>query len=92
MEAAQLGMSGLKVSPVSKAMQAIRESTSIPILVPICFTLALRLSDVERHYYNKLGFEATVESLRNEVNELYEEEARLRNELLSLPQVAPKLE
>ena len=49
------------------------------------------LSDIERHYNNKLGFEAKVESLRSEVNELYKEEARLRTELLLLPQVAPKL-
>ena len=49
------------------------------------------LSDIERHYSNKLRFEATVESLRNEINKLYQEEARLRTELLSLPQVAPKL-
>jgi predicted nucleic acid-binding Zn-ribbon protein len=32
------------------------------------------LSDVERHYNNKLGFETKVESLRNEVNNLYKEE------------------
>ena len=36
------------------------------------------LSDVKRHYNNKLGLEAKVESLRNEVNELYNKEARLR--------------
>src|SRR5215831_18731045 len=49
------------------------------------------LSDVERHYNNKLGFETKVESLRNEVNNLYKEETRLRTELILLPLVAPKL-
>jgi methyltransferase-like protein len=46
------------------------------------------LSDIERHYSNKLRFEDKVESQRNELNKLYQEEARLRTELLSLPQVA----
>ena len=49
------------------------------------------LSDIERHYNNKLGLEAKVESFRNEVNELYKKEARLRTELLLLPLVGPKL-
>jgi DNA-binding transcriptional MerR regulator len=49
------------------------------------------LSDIERHYNNKLGLEAKVESLRNEVNELYKNETRLRTELLLLPLVGPKL-
>ncbi len=42
------------------------------------------LSDVELQYNNKLGFQSKIESLRSEVN-------RLRVELLSLPQVGPKL-
>ena len=42
------------------------------------------LSDVELQYNNKLGFQSKIESLRSEVN-------RLRVELYSLPQVAPKL-
>ena len=42
------------------------------------------LSDVELQYNNKLGFQSKIDSLRSEVN-------RLRGELLSLPQVAPKL-
>jgi hypothetical protein len=49
------------------------------------------LSDVERQYNNKLGFESKVESLRSEVNNLYKDEARLRTELLLLPLVGPKL-
>jgi hypothetical protein len=49
------------------------------------------LLDIERHYNNKLGLEAKVESLRKEVNELYKKEARLRTELLLLPLVGPKL-
>jgi hypothetical protein len=49
------------------------------------------LSDLERHYNNKLGLEAKVESLTNRVNNLYKEETRLRTELISLPLVAPKL-
>ncbi|MGC1932667.1 MAG: hypothetical protein WA667_27145 [Candidatus Nitrosopolaris sp.] len=48
------------------------------------------LSDVERQYNNKLGFESKVESLRNEVNKLNQEQATLRTELLSLPLVGPK--
>jgi chaperonin cofactor prefoldin len=47
------------------------------------------LSDVERQYNNK--FESKVESLRNEINNLYKQEARLRTELLLLPLVGPKL-
>jgi hypothetical protein len=43
------------------------------------------LSDVELQYNNKLGFQSKIESLRSEVN-------RLRVELLSLPQIVPKLE
>jgi len=42
------------------------------------------LSDVERQYNNKLGFESKLESLRNEVN-------NLRATLLSFPIVGPKL-
>jgi FtsZ-binding cell division protein ZapB len=49
------------------------------------------LSDLERQYNNKLGFERKVESLRNEVNKLHEEEVRIRAGLLSLPLVGPKL-
>jgi hypothetical protein len=45
------------------------------------------LSDVERQYSNKLGFEPKVESLRNEVNKLNQEQAALRIGLLSLPLV-----
>jgi predicted nucleic acid-binding Zn-ribbon protein len=49
------------------------------------------LSDLERHYNNKLGFERKVESLRNEVNKLYQEQVMIRAGLLSLPLVGPKL-
>jgi predicted nucleic acid-binding Zn-ribbon protein len=49
------------------------------------------LSDVERQYNNKLGFESKLESLRNEVNKLNQELATLRMGLLSLPLVGPKL-
>jgi hypothetical protein len=49
------------------------------------------LSDIERPYNNKLGLETKVESSRNEVNNLYKEETRLRTELILLPLVAPKL-
>jgi cell division protein FtsB len=49
------------------------------------------LSDVERQYNNKLGFESKVESRRNEVNKLNQEQARLRSELLLSPLVGPKL-
>jgi hypothetical protein len=49
------------------------------------------LSDVERQYNNKLGFESKVESLRNEVNKLNQEQATLRSELLLSPLVGPKL-
>jgi hypothetical protein len=59
--------------------------------IPTKDAITKLLSDVERHYNNKLGFEAKVESLRNEVNKLYQEEARLRTGLLTLPLVGPKL-
>ncbi|MGC2570278.1 MAG: hypothetical protein WA364_02110 [Candidatus Nitrosopolaris sp.] len=49
------------------------------------------MSDVERQYNNKLGFESKVESLRNEVNKLNQEQATLRSELLLSPLVGPKL-
>jgi hypothetical protein len=50
------------------------------------------LSDVERQYNNKLGFESKVESLRNEVNKLNQEQFYvLRSELLLSPLVGPKL-
>jgi hypothetical protein len=49
------------------------------------------LSDVERQYNNKLGFESKIESLRNEVNRLNQEQVILRAGLLSLPLVGPKL-
>jgi hypothetical protein len=49
------------------------------------------LSDVERQYDNKLGFESKMESLRNEVNKLNQEQATLRSGLLLLPLVGPKL-
>ena len=49
------------------------------------------MSDVERQYNNKRGFESKVESLRDEVNKLNQEQAKLRIELLSLPLVGPKL-
>jgi hypothetical protein len=48
-------------------------------------------SDVERHYNNILGFEPKVQTMRNEVNNLYKEEVRVRAELLLLPLVGPKL-
>ena len=49
------------------------------------------LSDVESQYNNKLGFESKLESLRNEVNKLNQEQASLRAGLLLLPLVGPKL-
>ena len=49
------------------------------------------LSDVERQYNNKLGFESKLESLRNEVNKLNQEQVSLRAGLLLLPLVGPKL-
>ena len=49
------------------------------------------LSDVERQYNNKLGFESKLEGLRNEVNKLNQEEVIIRAGLLSLPLVGPKL-
>jgi prefoldin subunit 5 len=49
------------------------------------------LSDVERQYNSKVGFESNVESSRNELNKLNQEQARLRTELLLLPLVGPKL-
>ena len=49
------------------------------------------LSDVEHQYSNKLGFESKLESLRNEVNKLNQEQAPLRATLLSFPIVGPKL-
>jgi hypothetical protein len=49
------------------------------------------LSDVEHQYDNKLGFESKIESLRNEVNRLNQEQATLRSGLLLLPLVGPKL-
>ena len=49
------------------------------------------LTDVERQYNNKLGFESKIESLRNDVNKLNQEQARLRTELLLQPLVGPKL-
>lgn len=49
------------------------------------------LSDVERQYDNKLGFESKLDTLRNEVNKLHQEQASLRSGLLLLPLVGPKL-
>jgi hypothetical protein len=49
------------------------------------------LSDVEHQYDNKLGFESKIESLRNEVNKLNQEQTTLRSGLLLLPLVGPKL-
>jgi hypothetical protein len=49
------------------------------------------LSDVERQYNNKLGFESKLESLRNEVSKIYQEQVTIRAGLLSLPLVGPKL-
>jgi hypothetical protein len=49
------------------------------------------LSDVERQYNNKLGFESKIEGLRNEVNKLNQEQVIIRAGLLSLPLVGPKL-
>ncbi len=49
------------------------------------------LSDVERDYNNILGFQPKVESSRNEVNNLNQEQTRLRTELLLSPLVGPKL-
>ncbi|MGB6528482.1 MAG: helix-turn-helix domain-containing protein [Candidatus Nitrosopolaris sp.] len=49
------------------------------------------LSDVERQYNNKLGFESKLESLRNEVNMLNQEQASIRARLSLLPFVGPKL-
>ena len=49
------------------------------------------LSDVELQYNNKVGFESKVESLRNEVNKLNQEQVIIRAVLLSLPLVGPKL-
>jgi cell division protein FtsB len=49
------------------------------------------LLDVERQYNNKLGFQSKVEVLRDEVNKLSQEQARLRTGLLLQPLVGPKL-
>ncbi|MGC1929650.1 MAG: hypothetical protein WA667_11790 [Candidatus Nitrosopolaris sp.] len=49
------------------------------------------MSDLECQYNNKLGFESKLESLRNEVNKLNQEQASLRAGLLLSPLVGPKL-
>ncbi len=49
------------------------------------------LSDVERQYNNKLGFESKIEGLRNEVNKLNQEQVMICAGLLSIPLVGPKL-
>jgi hypothetical protein len=49
------------------------------------------LTDVEHQYDNKLGYESKVESLRDEVNKLNQDQTRLRTELLLQPLVGPKL-
>ncbi|MGB8937541.1 MAG: hypothetical protein WCC17_20820 [Candidatus Nitrosopolaris sp.] len=59
--------------------------------IPLSEAATKFLSDVERQYNNKLGFESTVEGLRNEVNKLNQEQVMLRTGLLSLPLVGPKL-
>src|SRR5215469_115679 len=48
------------------------------------------LSDVQYQYSNKLGFESTLKSLRNEVNNLNQEQTTLRAGLSLLPFVGPK--
>jgi hypothetical protein len=47
--------------------------------------------DINEQYDDKLGFESKTEKLRVEVNRLYQEEGRLRTELLLLPLVGPAL-
>jgi peptidoglycan hydrolase CwlO-like protein len=59
--------------------------------IPLEEAVTKFLSDVERQYNNKLGFECKIESLRNEVNKLYQEEVIIRARLLSLPLVGPDL-
>ena len=49
------------------------------------------LTDVEHQYDNKLGFESKIESLRDDVNRLNQEQTRLRTELLLQPLIGPKL-
>ena len=49
------------------------------------------LTDVERQYDSILGFESKIESLRDGVNRLNQEQARLRTELLLQPLVGLKL-
>lgn len=59
--------------------------------IPVEEAVTKFLLDVERQYNNKLGFQSKVESLRDEVNKLSQEQTRLRCELLLLPLVGPKL-
>jgi hypothetical protein len=59
--------------------------------IPIKHAVKKFLRDVEQQYDNKLGFETRIESLRDEVNRLNQEQTRLRTELLLQPMVGPKL-
>jgi hypothetical protein len=59
--------------------------------IPVKGAVTKFLSDVERQYDNKLGFESKIESLRYEVNKLNQEQAMLRAGLILLPLVGPKL-
>ncbi|MFY9870455.1 MAG: helix-turn-helix domain-containing protein, partial [Candidatus Nitrosopolaris sp.] len=55
--------------------------------IPVKGAVTKFLSDVERQYDNKLGFESKIESLRYEVNKLNQEQAMLRAGLILLPLV-----
>ena len=61
------------------------------IIIPPEEAVTKFLSDLECQYNNKLGFESKLESLRNEVNKLNQEQASLRAGLLLSPLVGPKL-
>jgi len=47
--------------------------------------------DVDKQYDDKLGFESKLDKLQAEVSRLYQEEARLRSQILTLPLVSPML-
>lgn len=59
--------------------------------IPLAKAVQKFLSDVEDQYDRKLGFEAKLEKLKNELNSLRKEKAKLQSELLTNPLIGPKL-
>jgi prefoldin subunit 5 len=85
LESMGFDLKGLKL--LRNTINEIASSNSIPLHD----SLQKFYRDIEEQYDDKLGFESKIDSLKNDVKKLRDEENRLRKELFTLPLVGSAL-